>query len=196
MRSTAINSAETAQRWNKRYQYEGAERVTRAPNRLLTDHANLLPTQGLALDAGAGVGTNSIFLAQRGLHVIALDISETGLQYLNQRRQQQKLPIAPAVSDLAQPWLPADCFDLIINFNFLERATFPFYRRALKQGGVLVFSTFVQPTADDPSKPFFLKSAELITTFYDFTILHHSQNSFFHNRSGTIRHVEHFIAKK
>lgn len=196
MQENKSASAEISQRWNHRYQQDGADRSTRRPNQLLLDHADLLPSQGLALDAGAGAGKNSLFLARHGLQVISLDISEIGLQFLNQQRCLHALPIAPAVCNLAQPWLPADYFDLIINFRFLERALFPFYRKALKKGGVLVFSTFVQPTAEHPDKPFFLKSAELTTTFHDFTILHHSQNSFLHNRSGTTRHVENLIARK
>ena len=193
---TRLGSAEISQKWNTRYVKEGAEWTTREPNPLLADNSHLLPTGGLALDAGAGVGNNSLFLAQHGLHVIALDISEIGLQFLNQRRRQQQLPIAPAVCDLSKPWLPANRFEVIINFNFLERALFPFYRRALKLGGLLMFSTFVQPTSNHPDAPFFLKAEELMTTFQDFTVLHNSQSSYFHQRSGTTRYVEHFIGRK
>ena len=163
---------------------------------MLLEQADLLPASGLALDSGAGVGKNSIFLAQRGLHVIALDISETGLALLSHRAKAKQLSISTAVYDLSIPFLPPNQFDLIINFNFLERATLPTFRSALKSGGVLVFSTFVQPTPKHPSKPFFLKPNELKTTFAEFDCLHSSQTSYWHKRSATTRYVEHFIGRK
>ncbi|MGB1250373.1 MAG: class I SAM-dependent methyltransferase [Candidatus Promineifilaceae bacterium] len=186
----------SAEKWNHRYQTEGTEWLTRPPTPLLLEQADLLPTSGLALDSGAGVGKNSVFLAQRGLHVIALDISETGLSLLKQRADAEQLTISTAVYDLSIPFLPPDRFDLIINFNFLERATLPAFRSALKSGGILVFSTFVQPTTDHPSKSFFLKPNELKTTFAAFDCLHSSQTSYWHGRSGSTRYVEHFIGRK
>ena len=192
-----MDSAEIrSQKWNKRYQVEGADWLLRPPSDLLKHYAKFLPSGGLALDAGAGVGKNSVYLAQRGVRVIALDISEVGLSLLHQRAQQHNLPIAPAVCNLAAPYLPPNTFDLIINFNFLERATLPMFHQSLKRGGVLVFSTFVQPTPDHPSKPFFLKPNELKDTFADFELLHSSQTSYFHKRSQSIRYVEHFIGRK
>ena len=44
-----------AERWNSRYAEEGEEWLERGPRRLLQEHADLLPGQGLALDAAAGV---------------------------------------------------------------------------------------------------------------------------------------------
>lgn len=187
-------AAYRATKWNRRYTNEGAEWATRPPNTLLTEHADLLPNSGLAVDAGCGVGNNSVFLAQHGLAVVSLDVSEVGVRILKQRAHN--LPIYPAVWNLAQPWLPANRFDLIINFNFLERATFPHYRHALKRNGVLVFSTFVQPTPDHPDEPFFLKAGELQAEFGAFETLHSSQTSYFHKRSNSTRYVEHLIARK
>ena len=188
---------QTAQiRWNRRYAAEGVEWSTRKPSQLLVDYANLLPRGGLALDAGAGVGKNSIFLAQQGLHVIALDISETGLGFLKRRASTANLPISPAVWNLAQPYLPPAQFNLIINFNFLERATLSVYRSALKEGGLIIFSTFVQPTHKHPSEPFFLQPNELRVAFAGFELLHNSQTSYFHRRSSSVRYIEHFIGRK
>ena len=192
-----MDSAEIrSKKWNKRYQVEGTDWLLRPPSSLLTDYANLLPSSGLALDAGAGVGKDSVYLAQRGLRVIALDISEVGLRLLHQRAKQHGLSIAPAVCNLAAPYLPPSTFDLIINFNFLERATLPMFHQSLKLGGILVFSTFVQPTPNHPSKSFFLKPNELKSAFADFELLHSSQTSYFHKRSQSVRYVEHFIGRK
>src|SRR3989344_9402264 len=40
---------------------------------------------GKAIDLGCGLGTNSIYLAQRGFQVTALDISKTALKYAEEK---------------------------------------------------------------------------------------------------------------
>ncbi|HEX6306493.1 MAG TPA: class I SAM-dependent methyltransferase, partial [Anaerolineales bacterium] len=94
-----------AKRWNARYEEEGQERLERPAAKLLRDHAHLLPSHGLALDAASGVAPNGSFLARRGLRVIALDISETALQLALQRAREHRLRLSAAVVDLASLWL-------------------------------------------------------------------------------------------
>lgn len=161
-----------AARWNHRYVEDGDRWRKRAPRSLLLDFAHLLPTTGLALDAAAGVALHGLFLAKRGLHVIALDVSEVGLRLAQQMAQERGLWLETAVLDLSHPWLPANTFDVIVNFRFLERATFPVYRRALKPGGLLFFETFLktQPNVDYPHH--YLNPGELRAAFGDFEILH------------------------
>lgn len=161
-----------AARWNGRYLKDGARWQTRSPRRLLLDFAHLLPATGLALDAAAGVALHGLFLAERGLHVIALDVSEIGLRLARQLARERGVWLETAVLDLSHPWLPANTFDVIVNFRFLERATFPVYRQALKPGGLLFFETFLktQANADDPVH--YLNPGELQNSFRDFEIIH------------------------
>jgi len=133
-----------AQRWNETYKRDGGQWLHGRPRQLLLDFAPYLPRSGLALDAAAGVGTHGLFLAQRGLHVIALDVSETGLCLAQQQARAQGVVLETAVTDLAHLWLPPDTFDVILNFRFLERITFSVYQQALKPGGWLLFETFVR----------------------------------------------------
>jgi tellurite methyltransferase len=161
-----------ASRWNKRYADEGVSWLESAPRQLLLDHQDLLPTSGLALDAAAGVATNALFLAQRGLQVIALDISEVGLRLGLQRARALNLSLDAAVCDLRLTRLPAAVFDVILNFRFLVRATFPVYRRALKPGGCLFFETYVK-VRDNISHPdYYLDPGELRRRFQDWEVLH------------------------
>lgn len=161
-----------AKRWNARYEEKGQERLERPPVQLLRDYAHLLPPEGLALDAASGVATNGAFLAQHGLRVIALDISETALQLALQRAREQGLHLSAAVVDLASPWLPPGHFDVVVNFRFLERATFDVYRQALKIEGLLFFETFVQTDQDIDRPAYYLNPGELLGAFQDFQIVH------------------------
>ncbi|MEJ2746297.1 MAG: class I SAM-dependent methyltransferase, partial [Anaerolineae bacterium] len=161
-----------AARWNHRYTQDGHTWQERRPRQLLREFAHLLPDQGLALDAAAGVGLHGLFLAERGLHVIALDVSEVGLRLARESAQRRGLWLETAVFDLAHPWLPANYFDVIANFRFLERATFPVYRQALKPGGLLFFETFLKtdPQGDYPDH--YLNPGELKQAFAGFTVIH------------------------
>lgn len=166
-----------ALRWNARYEAEREAWLEREPRRLLRLYSHLLPKEGLALDAAAGVGTNSLFLARRGLRIIALDISLVASQMAKQRATCHSLPVFPAVYDLKDPWLPPARFDVIVNFNFLERATFSIYREALKPGGILFFETFLKINSDVADPDYYLEPGELRAAFRDFEIIHWSESS-------------------
>ncbi len=166
-----------AQKWNQKFNEEGRAWLRSSPNQFLVAVASYLPTSGLALDVAAGVGTNGLFLAQRGLHVIALDISEVGLRLAKEVAQSQQLRLETAVIDLSSPWLPADYFDVILNFRFLERSIFQFYKRALKPGGWLVFETFRQGQAAVAHPQYYLQPEELRRAFADLKIVHYRETN-------------------
>jgi SAM-dependent methyltransferase len=185
-----------AERWNKRYEEEGQSWLGRSPRRLLLEQAHLLPERGLALDAAAGVAVNGRFLAERGLRVIALDIAEVGLRLARQEAQARSLPLEAAVLDLAHLWLPANTFDVILNFRFLERATLPVYHRALKPGGLLFFETFVAAEGNLPHSDYYLQPGELRASYADFVILHSAQQQTPASDAHPARTVEQFVARK
>ena len=181
-----------AERWNARYAADGEVWLERQPRQLLLEYTHLLPQQGIALDAAAGVGNNGAYLARHGLNVIALDISMIGLQLARQRALAESLPLSTAVYDLANLWLPADFFDLIVNFHFLERATFAEFRQALKSGGLLIFETFLRSNDDTPTPDFYLEPGELLNAFEDFAIIHWKERTI----PGTSKVTAQLVARK
>lgn len=168
MEKRVVNPA--ALKWDELYRNEGEKWQQNRPHPLLAEWLPRLPRTGLALDAAAGVGVNGLALARRGLRVVAVDISEVGLRLARQLFAREGWEVATAVYDLSSPWFPHDAFDVILNFRFLERATFPVYRRALKPGGWLLFATFVKndPQASYPDH--YLNPGELRAAFADFHI--------------------------
>jgi len=184
--------ASDSDRWNSRYATEGEVWQSRPPRKLLTDYAQYIPTHGIALDAACGVANNGLFLAQHGLRVLALDISEIALRIAKQRADQLQTTLYPALFDLVDAWLPPDYFDVIVNFNYLERTTFPVYRLALKNGGLLLFESFVK-TADDVLFPeYYLFPGELLQAFADFEILHYAEKQIY----GTTKLTAQLVARK
>ncbi len=164
-----------ARKWNTRFGQNSAAWLASPPRQLLLNFAHLLPETGLALDAAAGVATHGFFLAQRGLHVIALDISEVGMRLARERALEAGVWLETAVVDLSQPWLPINTFDVIVNFRFLQRETFPVYRRALKPGGLLIFETFVRTDYEARDADYYLEPDELHAAFADWVVEHYAE---------------------
>jgi tellurite methyltransferase len=161
-----------AQIWNARYLTEKEHWFRRQPYALVRSYANQLPRGGLALEVAAGAAPVGIFLAKRGLRVVAMDISEFGLRLAQQRARELALPLALVVMDLSNPWLPPAGFDVILNFYYLSRPLFESYRQALKPGGWLFFETFVENTHRRCNPAHYLEPEELYSAFHDWEILH------------------------
>jgi tellurite methyltransferase len=185
-------------KWNGRYAAEGEQWQNGRPRQLLLDYLAQLPVEGLALDAAAGVGVHGLALARRGLRVVALDISHVGLALGRAQARAEGLGErwATAVYDLSCPWFPSHCFDVIVNFRFLERATFAAYRRALKPGGWLIFETFIRTPETTTDVDFYLLPGELHAAFADFDLLHSAEVTAVGGRSGQFKPVAQLVARK
>ncbi|MFF9511414.1 SAM-dependent methyltransferase [Streptomyces sp. NPDC014724] len=100
---------------------------------------------GAALDLGCGAGGDAIWLAQRGWHVTAVDISTTAVEQVRERAHD--LGVADRVTteqhDLARSF-PAGRFDLVSAQYFHTPFALPRSRvlrtaaRALHPGGLLL----------------------------------------------------------
>lgn len=134
-------SDEERKRWNRRYRERGTRDVTPSPH-LLT-YADILPRTGRALDVGGGDGGNAIWLAQRGLQVTIVDISEAGLALAASHAKRAGVEVDTVVSDLDMEPLPVGPWDVVIDFYFLSRALVPRMVAALAPEGMLLW---VHPT--------------------------------------------------
>ena len=74
-------------------------------------------TPGVALDLGAGEGRNSIWLAQRGWRVTAVDFSDVGLARGRERAEQAGVdtPITWVCEDVAEFQPAPSAFDLVLS---------------------------------------------------------------------------------
>jgi tellurite methyltransferase len=143
---------------------------------------------GHALDLACGLGRNSIYLANRGWQVTALDSSQVAVTSLPTQ-------IDAHLVDIESPdfQIPADTYDLICDTLFLYRPVFPKIRKALKPGGLFVA---VIPMADEtPMNPAYLvEPGELQDLFSDWTILHYYEGK--PNGDPARRRVAELVARK
>jgi len=156
-------------RWNNRYQ-ELSYLALREPRSLLLEASQWLPEEGLALDLAMGLGHNSAFLLRKGFKVMGVDISWIALIQAKSLYPE----IMAVCADLECFSLPANTFDVILNFYFLQRSIWDHVRSWLKPQGLILIETMtremkaIKPEIDDR---FLLSPNELKETFSDFEIL-------------------------
>lgn len=188
--------------WDERYANDTRWRNLRSPRNLLTAHQELLPRNGLVLDAACGTTPTGLHLARQGWQVIALDVSNAALRIAQSEVQKDALPVSFALMDMSNPWLPANRFDVVLNFYYLSRPLLSTYRRSIKHGGLLFFETFVREdalTEVDGNPHHYLEPNELKSSFADWNIIHYketqraSRSSERRNRS---RRIAQLVARK
>ena len=141
---------------------------------------SILPP-GRALDLACGRGRNSVFLAQRGFDVASIDISSVALEEGRRRAAEKSLSISWQQADLEQFRLPRACYDLIVNFNYLQRSLVPQIKTALKTGGHVIFETYLidQQAIGHPKDPaYLLGHNELLDLFRGLRVLYYREGKF------------------
>ena len=123
-------------KWDQRF--ARSNEIDIAPPNWLMEVEASLPQQGYALDIAAGAGRLAIWMASRGLDVLAVDISRTGLELARQGAAAKGLQIETLAEDLEAEPLPEGPFDLITCFNYRQRDLFPFICKRLKVGGLFL----------------------------------------------------------
>ncbi len=98
--------------WDERY---GSEDFVygASPNAFLVSVADRFPATGRALDIGAGEGRNALFLASRGLDVIAVDQSVIGMRKAEERARERGVRLRAIAADLRDWDGEAGSFDVI-----------------------------------------------------------------------------------
>lgn len=160
--------------WDRKYS-EGEYLSERNPSRLLAEFLPLIPV-GKALDIACGEGRNAIYLARHGFEVDAIDISEVAIN--RGREAAGDLRINFVAADLEGFKIPANTYDLIVNFNYLQRSIVPAIKNGLKRGGYLIFETYTleQKELGHPKNPeFLLGPNELLRLFSDLHIIYYRE---------------------
>ncbi|MCL7455351.1 MAG: class I SAM-dependent methyltransferase, partial [Anaerolineae bacterium] len=108
------------------------------PKEFLVEHDHLL-VGGRALDVACGFGGNALYLAERGYHADAIDISDVGLAQAQREARQRGLQdrIQFIQADMDRWWVPPRHYDLILVFFYLNRGLMPQLAGGLRPGGLL-----------------------------------------------------------
>jgi tellurite methyltransferase len=165
-------------RWNQRYRQQAYDFAP--PDWLIALGPQLRRrhADARALDLACGAGRNSLFLARLGYAVDAWDISDVGLELLRAElaRASEPLPVAPRQVDLDSAALPTETYDLILDAHYLDRRLFPHMEGALKQGGLVLVHTFLQPPSGRYNPAHALEPGELGRAFASLIQLELSEN--------------------
>lgn len=140
------------ERWNERRLQSDFEPFPDAPADWLVEHAALLGRGGRALDIACGDGRNALYLARLGFEVDAVDISDVAIDALRATAPERAPSVHPRVVDLEREPLPVGEYDVVLNFNYLQRDLFGALERALRPGGWLVFETMGRAHIDELGK--------------------------------------------
>jgi SAM-dependent methyltransferase len=123
-------------------------------------------TRGPVLDLACGEGRHARFFRDKGFEVVAVD---------RNRVQVEGIRFVEADLEDGSPWpLPGERFGAIVVTNYLHRPLFPQLVRALDEGGVLLYETFMAGNErfGRPSNPdFLLRPGELREAFSALEVL-------------------------
>ena len=189
--------ASAKEKWNRIYSEN--EYGFFPPALVLHRHAHLLPTSGHALDLAAGIGRNAIFLAQQGMTVEAIDISDVALEKIKAYAESEQLAITTTVSDLDQTTSFSTTYDVIVISHYLNRDLIPTIKQALKPGGLIFYQTFIKDKVENigPSNPdYLLASNELLSLFHDYQIIVYREDATIGDHEQGFRNEAMLIAQK
>jgi len=152
--------------WNKRYANRDYLYGTE-PNSFLAEHYSLLGSPVLSLSEGEG--RNAVFLASRGLEVIAVDISAVALEKANRLAESCGVEIKTVVADLATFEPEENHYGSVISISAhlpsrVRNRLYPLIERSLKRDGVVVLEAFsenqLSRSTGGPKDPDMLMSVE------------------------------------
>jgi SAM-dependent methyltransferase len=128
-------SNEDRDKWNQRYA-EGSDRKSNPVN-LLSDWLPKLAA-GRALDVACGAGRNSIFMAEAGFQVDAIDISREGLKEAGKKADRLGLTLNLIEHDLDEPYRFDTDYDLIVILWYVNLELIRHLCHCLSPGGYLL----------------------------------------------------------
>ncbi|MFC1861404.1 class I SAM-dependent methyltransferase [Chloroflexota bacterium] len=153
--------------------------TTLEPAQFLIENIALLPI-GKALDVAMGAGRNAVYLAKMGFDVEGIDISVDNIRDALESAGEAGVTIRTQVVNLeVDYYIREGAYDLIICFNYLQRSLIPQIKGGLKEGGIVVYETYITDQARLFGKPqnpdYLMQHNELLDMFRDFRCLRYRE---------------------
>ncbi|GAA6143806.1 class I SAM-dependent methyltransferase [Hydrogenophaga sp. 5NK40-0174] len=132
--------------WDERFSGDAFKYGTR-PNAFLAEQAHRLPPGARVLVPGDGEGRNSVWLAEQGFDVTAMDSSSVGLEKGARLASGRGVKVDTVLADLAEWTPPAGQFDAVVLVyvhlpSSIRAAAHQRLAKALCPGGWLILEGF------------------------------------------------------
>ena len=149
---------------------------------------------GTAIDVACGTGRNTHFLEELGFKVDAVDLSDYALSQIRDSENISKIE-----ADLDTYNIEKNRYDLVLNCNYLNRRLMAQMSDALKDGGILIFETFIvaheKPQNGSMNPDYLLKENELEESFKDLDIIFYEERDDINSYGEKVR-IAALVAKK
>lgn len=160
--------------WNERYRSRERplEDLFAPPTPLIVQTVSKL-APGKALDLACGTGRNSLWLAENGWEVTAVDGASAAIEILHSRAVEQKLKINAIVADLEKREfeIAPSSWNLVLLCYYLQRDLFPSVRHGVVPGGIVISIVHITEPGEEES-PHRLSPGQLHKYFEGWEILH------------------------
>ena len=181
---------EDKERWNIRHVKKPMKTTVSPTLKKYIEYANV----GTAIDLACGTGRNTHFLEELGFKIDAVDLSDYALSQIKDSKNILKIE-----TDLDQYNIEKNRYDLLINFNYLNRRLMTQMSDALNDDGILIFETFIiaheKPENGSMNPDYLLKDNELQEAFKDLDIIFYEERDDTNSYGEKVR-VGVIVAKK
>ena len=178
------------ERWNVRHVTKPMKHTVSVIVENYVKHSKI----GNALDLACGTGRNTHFLETLGFSIDAVDLSDYALSQIKETPAITKVEV-----DLDEYDLEKNTYDLIVNCNYLNRRLMKQMIDALKEGGVVIFETFIEahdkPEQGSMNPDYLLEKNELLHAFCDLDIIFYEEKDGV-NLRGEKNKTASLVAKK
>jgi len=162
-------SLKDKQKWDTKYIKKSQLLKPRKPSINLVNHLDKCIGKR-ALDLGCGAGRNTIYLAQNGFSVDALDIAQIALDALHVELEKQDLleKVNIKLTDLDKFEAEKNSYDLALMCNFLDRKLIEKVKQTLSKDGIFIVETYMideNNEKKDSNQDYLLKENELKQIF-------------------------------
>lgn len=114
------------------------------PSTWLLWHDYLVRPGMTVLDLACGEGRHALKAAQWGATVVAVDKDDTKLETGREAASRLGVNVDFRCVDLAGAWPDIGAFDVVLVFNYLDRARMPDIQRLVGTRGLLMMETYLE----------------------------------------------------